>query len=274
MYENVSVEDAIKRGQRMINYPVYVIMFGIIGLSYYLNTQSIIPGWVVGISVLVGFLAGWLYWSFRISKWKLWAFENVRNVHDLETKAIEAKLIWPEGSFWNKTEIWTSADKEKWVALQNKFDQKDIYEDDYTVPAETVIYYSRGAILVRMVLIMLCGVVGIYFLIEKNYIAGALLSIVGVWFSYSEYKKFLNKLPQIILNNKGIEIQLTGFTEWENIEDEKVISRSSGRTTTTYLEYLYPDGNVQLSIEELDITKKKLQNLLHTYRSRSRKQSS
>jgi hypothetical protein len=49
-----------------------------------------------------------------ITKWRLWAFENVRNVHELKERAVQAKLIWPDHSIFEKMEIRSASDKERW----------------------------------------------------------------------------------------------------------------------------------------------------------------
>jgi hypothetical protein len=42
-----------------------------------------------------------------ITKWRVWAFENVRNVHELKKRAIQEKLISADSSIFEKTEIRT-----------------------------------------------------------------------------------------------------------------------------------------------------------------------
>jgi len=271
MYETVTVDEAISRGRRMISYPVMAIMFGIIGLSFYLSTQHLIPAAYMVAGIVAGILLAWLYWSFMVTRWKVWAFENVRNVHDLQRKAIEAQLMWNDGSFWNKTEIWNSADKDKWAQLQDKFNQKDVFVEDLSVPQEMLIYYSKSAILVQCIVMLLCLGLGIYLFIIKQYIGAALLCAFGGYFIYTELKKATNKDAQIILNDKGIETISAGFVEWKDITDEEVVTIRSGKTSNTYLKYDYPDGSAKVDIGELDITKKALENLLHTYRVRSEK---
>ena len=49
----------------------------------------------------------------------------------------------------------------------------------------------------------------------------AALIVVMVW-HLSNKNKFKKEEPQIILNDKGVETISTGFTSWENIENEQV----------------------------------------------------
>ncbi len=271
MYETVTVDEAISRGRRMISYPVMVIMFGIIGVSVYLSTENLIPVSYLIIGIVSGLLLGWLYWSFMVTKWKVWAFDNVRNVHELQRKAVEAQLIWNEGSFWGKTEIWNSADRDKWALLQDKFNQNDVFEEDPSIPQETAIYYSKSAILVQCIVLLLCLGLGIYLFIIKQYIGAVLLCAFAGYFIYTEYKKAMNKDAQIILNDKGIETISAGFVAWKDITDDEVVTIQAGKSSNTYLQYNYPDGSEKVNINEFDTNKKALENLLHTYRVRSEK---
>lgn len=138
MNETVTVDEAISKGHRMVNYPVMVIVFGTIGITLYLGSQKLIPvcGFLLGF--ILTFVFAWLWWSFMITKWRLWAFDNVRNVHELKKRAIQEKLIWSNNSFFEKTEIRTVTDKDKLNTLSNKFNQEDVFLDDLTIANETI----------------------------------------------------------------------------------------------------------------------------------------
>jgi hypothetical protein len=168
VYETVTVDEAIAKAQRTINLPVILFIIGGIGGTVYVASQKILPYWVIPIGIVLAIGLGWLYWSFMIPKWKVWAFENVRNVHELQKRAVREKLIWAEGSFWNKTEIWSAIDREKWESLQSKFNQDDLFTDDVTVPSETVIRYSRSKNFFEMAVMLGIVGVGIYFLIATD----------------------------------------------------------------------------------------------------------
>ncbi|MFN0203348.1 MAG: hypothetical protein ACKVTZ_17610, partial [Bacteroidia bacterium] len=124
MNESVSVDEAIAKGHRMVNHPIAIIAFVII-VTYFFAYQQItdrFPPWGIAVgflpTIVLVVLLAWLYWSIMITKWRLWAFENVRNVHELKKRAIQEKLIWPEDSVFNKTEIRSAADVQKWDSLQ------------------------------------------------------------------------------------------------------------------------------------------------------------
>ncbi|WP_314060610.1 hypothetical protein [Empedobacter brevis] len=272
MTETVTVDEAISKGHKMVSYPVMIIMCGTIGLTLYLGAQKLIPTWSFLIGFVLALVFAWLWWSFMITKWRLWAFENVRNVHELKKRAIQEKLIWVDNSVFEKTEIRTVTDKEKLNTLSNKFKQDDLFQDDLTVANETVIYYSKGKNSVEMVIMFCCLGIGVYLLLKTDsYIIGLILSIVGSYFGYKEYKEATNTDPQIIINDKGIKTISTDFYSWNDIENEEVISKVSGKHIHYYLTYNYRDGREYLQIDDYDIDMRGLNKLLILYRGRSNK---
>lgn len=274
MYETVTVDQAIAKAQRTINLPAILLMAGGCVVSAYLATHDIIPLWVAftGGALAVGI--AWLYWSIRITKWRVWAFENVRNVHELKKRAVREKLIYAEGSFWNRTEIWSATDREKWQSLQAKFNREDVFIDDLTVPGETIIYYSKGKTYTEMGVILLIMAVGIFLIVAtKRYIIGAIGVLFCGYWAYRQYRKVTDTKPQIILSDKGIQTASTPFYEWSVIFNEDAIARSVGKTTIYYLVYDCPAGHVKLEIDELATDQKKLYNLLNIYRGRYQKRN-
>lgn len=99
---------AVARGQWMVNGPVALAMFGPAALVA-------AGGWLIGyaeegfaIAVLVFFpsvIAAWIVWSVRVPLWRIWAYARVNDLDELKARAVEAGLIWPEGHWFEKTEI-------------------------------------------------------------------------------------------------------------------------------------------------------------------------
>jgi len=275
MYERVTVDEAIAKGHRMVNYPAIAIIFGVQILCICLGALRILSLWAIPVGFVLSIPLGWLYWSVMITKWRLWAFENVRNVHELKKRAVQEKLIWPDNSVLEQTEIRSWAEKEKWLSLQNKFGQEDLFVDDQSVPGETIIYYSKGKNFFEMAVMLGCFGTGLYILIASDhYIVGSLLSLVGVYAAYQEYKEATNKAPQIVINDQGIKTSSTPFYPWADIEQEEVIREGSGKHVNHYLTYTYPEGSERLKIDDFETDQKSLNKLLRIYRGRSRQKSS
>ncbi len=79
---------------------------------------------------MIAICIGWVWWSYKIVKWKCWAFSqlNLEDSCDLYIKAIEIGLIWPTGSIFNKTEIWTKKDKYNWSQIDSEI--RSLFELD------------------------------------------------------------------------------------------------------------------------------------------------
>ncbi|RKR85037.1 hypothetical protein BDD43_5293 [Mucilaginibacter gracilis] len=272
MYETVTVDEALKRGHRIVNLPVTFIMVGVMCLTAYMFVQFQPPAYFIFIGIVASFILAWLYWSVMITRWRIWAFENVSNVNELKKRAVKEKLIWKDGSFFEKTEIRTAADKRKLNSLQYKLAQPDVFIEDYSVADETEIHYSKKKTLGEIILgiAMVCG--STYFFIEPDtHFLGAAIIVIGLFITYFGIKKHKNNTPRIVLSNKGIRTFEIPFYEWGEIYNEDVIAVQTGKTRHHYFVYDNPSGAKRLDIGDLDIDRRKLESLLRIYRGRSNK---
>lgn len=265
--DEVTVDEAIAKGHLLVRYPALGIMFGTTALFFYLFFQGILPGWTLP----AGFVLGWLYRSFMITKWRLWAFGHVRNVHELKKRAIQERLIRKDGSLFEKTEIRTARDRARLAALQAKFDREDLFHDDLTVPHETVIRYAKGKNFFQMAVMIACTGFGLYlFAATDNYLEALMVTAIGTFCGYQEFTEATNDKPQIILNDKGIRTVSTPFYAWKDIYSEKAIRERRRKHTRSYLTYGYPGGVEKLLIDDYDTDHQALNKLLTVYRGRSK----
>ena len=275
MRQELSVDKAINIGHLSVNIPVFVSMFGIPVLGNYLSTNKIIPIWGFGFSFLVGFVLAWFLWSVMITKWRIWAFKNVRNVHELKKRAIQEKLIWKDGSVFEKTEIRTKQDRKLLLNLEKKFEKEDFYREDFSVPPKTKIYYSKSTIYIEISISLLIIAVGFYiftFAENKYYILGTILNGIGIYTIIKELRKTSTKEAQITINNKGIKTINVEFKEWQEISDEQIVQEGYGKSLKSFLIYCYDSEEYEkIEIEPLNITPKMLENILRTYRIRHSK---
>lgn len=264
--EEVTVEQALRRGKWQLKYLPMIITFGCIGGGFFLSAQNIFGGWIIPVCFFVGFSMGWFVWSYFVMEWKIWAYENVRNIHELQRKAVEEKLIWENGSWFEKTEFKNYEQKEKLKQLGEKFLEKDIFKDDISVPKETIIYYSKITISVFLIFFLGTSFLGIYLLVEKEYF-GLVLLILGLYLSFDQFNKLKDNAPQIIVNDKGIKLKNENLTPWNRIYNDRVFSQSNGKKSTNYLAF----NDEKIAIDELAIKFNELENMLHVYRVRYEK---
>ena len=259
----------------MVNVPVFVCLLSPPLLAYYLSSVELIPIWGIGAGFILGFAMAWIAWSILITKWRIWAFKNVRNVHELKKRAIQEKLIWKDGKIFEKTEIRTLADKEELKKIEKKFEKADFYKEDNSLPPQQKIYYSKSLGLFEFIISILLLGAGIYFVTigtTKNYILGGVLILIGIYGSTQQLRRLLNKKPQLIIGNKGIETISVEFKKWSAIKGEEVIQEGSGKSSKSYLVFWYDNDQYEkLEIEPLNTTRKKLENSVRTYRIRNTK---
>jgi hypothetical protein len=268
---NTTVEYAIKKGKWLIDYPAKTILFTSLIIGIILQSQNIITGWIIiPVTYILPFFLACFYWCITITKWRIWAFKNVRNVHELKKRAVQERLIGSDNSIYEKFEIKSRQDQNEWELLKSKFDKADIFQNDLSISKQTIIYYSKIKNLFQMLLGISCIVIGIYLSSDsKNIIFGILILVLGVYLSYKEFREAFNTTPQIILNEKGIETINTKFYNWESIQKEEVIRDGFGKNTHYYLVYDYPNGKEYLKIDDYNTNMKILNKLLILYRGRS-----
>ena len=93
---------AVARGQLLVNGPVQLIMFGGLLLALFLFGKSATAGAIVAV---LAFIAAWLWWSYFIPQWREWAHGRGVDPDELQELAVQAKLTWPKGSLFERTEI-------------------------------------------------------------------------------------------------------------------------------------------------------------------------
>lgn len=269
MFETVTVDEAIARGKRMLTYPSLAIFFWGWAIFFFLGVKTLVPFWFSLAGFVPAGLLAWLYWSVTVTRWRLWAFENVRNVHELQKRAIKKQLLAKDGKFIQKTEIWTDDQKAKWELLQDKFKLDDVFTDDYAVPAETIIHYSKTKALFAFIfgLVFLAGSGWLLTQDDSRFAAVAGLFIGGLMFILG-LRHYLNRQPQIILSNDGVQLANTPFYNWAQVtgEDTELVRR--GKSSTMYLKYNCPEGEKRVEINELEQSSSAIENLLRVYRGR------
>lgn len=243
------------------------------GSLFYLSSIKKIPFYFTPLSFVIGPFCGWLYWSYTIVKWKLWAFKNVRNRHELKEKAIRTQLIWPDRSIFNKTEIWTVSQRKEWEIIHRKFNVEDIVKDDISVPFETIIEISKALFWLNIIGILTLIILSFYLYFEYKEINFYILLFLGyaLYLIYHIVKN-KNKTLFIKLNEKGIETSDISFISWENIKAIKVKSEGFGKYMSFNLMFNYYSNN-ELIEEKINLKKysfnfEEVEDLIKIYRKR------
>ena len=274
--QKASVKEAIDKGQRMVNYPVSGVMIVGIAFSMFLFTIDIyhaIPIIFLLSSILI---FPWLYWSFAIVHWRIWAFTKVRNVHELKHQAIEGNLIWPDESIFNKTEIRSARQQRILDQLELKFKLHDIHEpihDDGSLPLELKIYNSKSAKYLQVAGAFSLILFGLYQLLTDEFLTGIFIFGMGTYIFYDKNKIPLDD-PQIIINDKGIKVANSKFTSWYKISFIRLELRGSGKHAKWNLVYKKKRGmeyRQESLLENIACSIGELEGYIKIYQQRNRK---
>ena len=268
MNVNITVDQAISRGNWLIKYPIFFIFIFLIFIDSFYFKDILNKTLETIITILIGILTSWFYWSFTITKWRIWAYSNVRNVHELKTKALKCGLIFKEEGLLEKTEIRSFADNETLKQLEKKFLEKNIYQDDSSVPNEIIIYNSILKSVLSLIMFAFFIFIGIYYYVNSTQ-GGVFifLAILFCLFSYLKFNTLMDKSPQITINEIGISIKDEKMINWSEINSAIVYSKWSGKS----FDRLFSLNGRDISIKEYAITRSKLGHFLKVYRARNEK---
>lgn len=275
----VSVQDALKKGRFSLTIMSVIIMFTCI-----VGSAAITIFFEFDLAILFGFGFGilfmWLWWSFAVTRWKIWAYENVRNVHELKRKAINQNLIWPDNSFFNKTIIASALQKERLQELEKKFEIEDTIvevDEDITVRYETELHFSK----INKYLLLVFGCVflgiGVFIIITEGIsIVGVVFPASGLFMLKEAFQKIVSTTPQITLNEDGIKTINSEFLKWSEVEDCYIEYLGSGKSRKCYLvtEFRTKTKGIQknkIQVDELNKNPFKIESLVALYRQRNRK---
>lgn len=250
--KEISVNDALRIGKKNAGFrfavPFYIttIFSCIIALvfsSYYLILVSV----PIGILLSIYFTTKYLY------QWQAWAFQNVRNVHELKEKATKWGLI----PGW-ESKIFPPSGRDRLVldGLRQKFDQPDIEPDDTHLPEVLEIYYCKTYNRFEFVCWSLgfvattCAIIG--FNLEGDikmqlFLAG--IWLVTLFFSIENYNQLRSTRPVITLSEEGIRIKSRLFAKG----DVKDIEISDGKHRTLRVKFHATKLAYPIDITDLDV---------------------
>jgi hypothetical protein len=192
-------------------------------------------------------------------------------VHELRKRAVQEILIGSDINVVETIESQQAEDKEKLSALQNKFKQDDLFEDDFTIPNETTIYYSKRKNRTGIAIMSICLIIGFcVFILSDIYIYSGITLFMGLYFGLKYFKNMQDQQPQIILNTKGIQTISTKYFNWKDIRNDQVIVEQSERQISYFLYYEHPDGVEHLQIDNYSTDQRNLSKLLVLYRERNK----
>lgn len=258
----------------MISYPMIIISIVTFGITmffieYFKSENS---HWFYGVVAMILIISlmifiPLLYRSFVISKWKIWAFSKVRNVHELKKRALQAQILFENEKSLIKYEYYNKNDKKKWSLIQEKFKVNDVFIDDLSISKQTVINHPKTNPF-AIILILFFLILGISIIVDTKKIDAIILIIIGLYIAYIHFRNtiYFNNKPQILINENGMKTINTEFYKWNEIENENVITKDNKKY---FLVYNHPKGIEKLEITNLNTNQVKLEKLIQIYKGRN-----
>ena len=109
---SISVQQAIARAFWTVKLPSLFFLLGPFFICQFFTSRAQWignPGFkLFAMSFGSGFVLGWLAWSVLVPRWRLWAYKRVPDIDALKAQAVAAQLVWPEGHFFQRTELASS----------------------------------------------------------------------------------------------------------------------------------------------------------------------
>jgi len=274
--ENVSVEAAMKKAIRIRTTTLLIIIpyflpFGIfLTLKGYSDTVALTG---TALCFVFSFIVGYIYNNIAMQRWRIWAFTNVRNVHELKDAA-EPNMFVPKSKLYFKSEFNSASYKHEWEALQYRFDTPDEIVEDFTIPDTVTIRANRlYQLLVSEIIFILSLIAGTLIMLfnsQYNMALYMLLAFIVVVFMQRK------RLHQLFSNNvclymsaDGLQINSKTLICWADIHKTSFRREVSERKgAETFLVINHKRGITEVALTPYRTNRYQLNNIIQTYKIR------
>jgi hypothetical protein len=124
MPDKITAAKAVRHGLLTVNGAVMLLMFGppaLVGGLFWLFGRSDLGGLAACIVVVPSWICAWLAWSILTPRWRVWAYQRVDNIDELKARAVEAGVIWPDGHFFERTEIRSAEQRRRILEIEDAY---------------------------------------------------------------------------------------------------------------------------------------------------------
>jgi len=226
-HRNTNLYKLIIVGHLVVNLPIILMVVGLPVLLNQLVDGLLLKGFVTLFGFLFGICLAWLFWSFLITKWRIWAFSQVPEDKLIRLKelAIDNALIWQDNNVFEKTELRSQEEAKKIDAITQKIaeqEQKEEIELSLNTPKKIGYRLSKKQIFIEFIAMVLVATVSVVSLFTDFYYLGIIMfGIVAFYLKNIKYLiASLNSEDYFQLKNEGIQIGFSekGVIDWYNIE--------------------------------------------------------
>ncbi|MEM6722948.1 MAG: hypothetical protein AAF598_02860 [Bacteroidota bacterium] len=269
----ITVEEALRKGHQQLTYPFWSIIAVGLFLSVNLGLTSKL-WWLAALGTLFTFFSAWLWWAFRVIQWKIWAFTHCPHVQELQRRALNEKLIWPEGSRRQRSAFIHKDQAHQLEQLSSKFEADDgliQVEDDKDIPSELVFYFSKLSISIEWIFGLVLLGFGVYFILRGRWY-GYLLALLSPGILRDAFTHTKQGDPQLSISTKGIQLKDQPLILWEHIEQAYTTLPENRDLTKWLLRIELKSGEPvdDFPIYDLNVAPKEIQEFLYLFQQRHR----
>lgn len=131
----VTIQEAIRMGRARIWLPLRAMFIITAAIAILLLIAGY--GWVSLLIIVAGICCMVWHAGKKRIEWRLWAYQNVADIHQLQRSAELAAIL--KLHSYNKTGATKGKQADELKKLIARFDEEQVFEDDVSVPQETVI---------------------------------------------------------------------------------------------------------------------------------------
>lgn len=123
MTERITIDQAVDKARLTINLPATLIMMVAWAQALLIVPMGKAPLIVMAVSIFIGVSGwpmSWLYKAYMTPRWKLWAYARVGNVQQLKEAAINGRVMAPDNSFAEKSELCSKEMRQEILKLEGR----------------------------------------------------------------------------------------------------------------------------------------------------------
>ncbi len=142
-------------------------------------------------------------------------------------------------------------------------------ENSNLIPEETIIYYSKNSIYLKLFMSVGLVIFSVYLMFSKSYFSSFLFISVGIYILYFDIKKIKDNKPKIVLNKFGIQRPPNILHEWSSIKIIEIRNEINGNSDYIERELYYETvfGQIiRFNIDDYSVSKVEMERLINYYR--------
>ncbi|MFZ1692574.1 MAG: hypothetical protein WAT74_05165, partial [Flavobacteriales bacterium] len=209
-------------------------------------------------------------WAISITRWRIWSFQHVRNIHELLEAAESEGLIEPSGDWLERLEIRTRAQRECLRQLETRIAEPDSPADDISVPHESIIRYSKQKLTGGLLLaIALCCYLAYHY--SNSGFDTITVAIVGafvVYYAWFGVRRCFRNTVVLRVDSNAIVVKEVKRIPWDHLVRASVIQEKASDDTRNLLKIEHDQTTTEIDLEGVDITTEKLRHALKVHRYR------